>query len=59
MKNELSGKIMIKFVGLITKAYSYTIDDGSEDKDAKGIKKVWHKKKIIKLVQKQLILIIK
>ena len=30
---------MIKFVGLITKTYSYLIDDGSKDKKAKGTKK--------------------
>ena len=29
---------MAKFVGLRAKAYSYLIDDGSEDKNAKGIK---------------------
>ena len=32
MKNELGGKLMTKFVGLSGKAYSYLIDDGSEDK---------------------------
>ena len=37
MKDELSGKIMIKFVGLKTK--TYVIDEGSEDKKAKGRKK--------------------
>ena len=30
IKNELGGKIMIKFVGLRAKTYSYLIDDGSE-----------------------------
>ena len=29
---------MIKFVGLRAKTYSYLIDDGSEDKKAKGTK---------------------
>ena len=38
MKNELSGKIVIKFVGLRAKSYSYLIDDGSEDKKAKNTK---------------------
>ena len=38
MKDELSGKIMAKFVGLRVKPYSYLIDDGSEDKKAKGTK---------------------
>ena len=36
MKNELGGKIMKKFVGLRAKTYSYLIDDGIEDKKAKG-----------------------
>ena len=30
---------MIRFVGLQEKTYSYLIDDGSEDKKAKGTKK--------------------
>ena len=38
MKNELTGKIVIKFVGLRAKSYSYLIDDGSEDKKAKNTK---------------------
>ena len=38
MKDELGGKIMIEFVGLRAKSYSYIIDDGSEDKKAKGTK---------------------
>ena len=40
MKNELTGKIVIKFVGLRAKSYSYLIDDGSEDKKAKNRKKL-------------------
>ena len=39
MKDELGGRIMTKFVGLRAKTYSYLIDDGSEDKKAKGTKK--------------------
>ena len=39
MEDELDGKIMTKFVGLTAKTYSYLIDDGSEDKNAKDTKK--------------------
>ena len=45
MKDELGGKIMIKFVGLIAKSYSYSIDDGSKDKNAKDTKKCGIKRK--------------
>ena len=38
MKDELGGKIT-KFVGLRPKIYSYLVDDGNEDKKAKGSKK--------------------
>ena len=38
MKDELGGKIMTKFVELEAKRYSYLIDDGSEDKEAKDTK---------------------
>ena len=44
IKDELGGKIMTRFVGLKAKTYSYLIDDGSEDKKAKGTKNC-HKKK--------------
>ena len=40
MKGELGGKIMIKFVGLRAKNYSYLTDDSSEEKKAKGTKSV-------------------
>ena len=39
MKEELGGKIMTRLDGLRVKAYSYLIDNGSEDKKAKGKKK--------------------
>ena len=45
MKDRLLGKIMVKFVGLRTKTYSYLIDDGREDKKKKGTKNICHKKK--------------
>ena len=58
MKNELGGKIMIKLIVLISKTYSYLMDD----KTAKGIKKCVLKKKnpnlkITKTVLKQINLI--
>ena len=37
---------MAKFVGLRAKSYSHLIDDGSEDKKAKGTKKCVIKRKI-------------
>ena len=43
MKDELVGKITIKYVGLRAKTYSYLIDDGSEDKK-QSHKKVYHKR---------------
>ena len=46
MKYELGGKIMSKFIRLSAKTYSYLIDEGSEDKTAKGKKRVCHPKKI-------------
>ena len=46
MKDELGGKIMVKFVGLRTKTYSYSIDDGSEDKKQKSTKKCVIKRKL-------------
>ena len=46
MKNELGGKIMTKFVGLKAKTYSYLIDDSSEYKNAKGIKKCVIKRRL-------------
>ena len=39
MKDELGGKIITEFVTLRPKTYSYLIDDGKEDKKAKGTKK--------------------
>ena len=39
MKDELGGKIIKEFVTLRPKTYSYSTDDGKEDKKAKGTKK--------------------
>ena len=38
LKDELGGKIVIAFIELKAKTYSYLVDDGSEDKKAKGTK---------------------
>ena len=46
MKDESDRKIMTKFVGLGAKAYRYLIDDGSEDKKAKGTWKCVIKRKV-------------
>ena len=46
MDDELGRKITIKFVGLRADIYSYLIDDGSEDKKAKGTKKYVIKRKL-------------
>ena len=39
MKDELAGKVMIEFAALRPKTYSYLMDDGKNDKKAKGTKK--------------------
>ena len=46
-KDELGRKIMTIFVGLRAKTYSYLIDDGSEDKKSKAIRKFIIKRKFI------------
>ena len=46
MEGELGGKIMKEFPGLGAKAYSYLIDDDSEDKQAKSTKKCVIKRKL-------------
>ena len=45
MKDELGGKIIMEFVTLRPKTYSYLINDGKEDKKAKGTKKCVIKRK--------------
>ena len=44
MKDELGAKIITEFVTLRPKTYSYSTDDGKEDKKAKGTKKCVKKK---------------
>ena len=46
MKDELRRKIKTKFVKLISKTYSYLIDDGSEDKKANHTKNCVIKRKL-------------
>ena len=46
MKDELGGKIIVEFVTLRPKTYSFLTDDGKEDKKAKGTKKCIIKKMI-------------
>ena len=46
MKDELGGKIIMEFVTLRPKTYSFLTDDGKEDKKAKGTKKCVIKKMI-------------
>ena len=46
MKDELGGKIIMEFVTLRNKTYSFFTDDGKEDKKAKGTKKCIIKKMI-------------
>ena len=45
MKDKSGGKILKRLVGLGAKTYSYLKDGSSEDKKAKVIKNVCHKKK--------------
>ena len=44
MKDELGGKIIMEFVTLKPKTYSFLTDDGKEDKNAKGTRKCIIKK---------------
>ena len=46
IKDELGGKVMVKFIGLRAKMHSYLIGTDSEDKKAKCTKKCVIKRKI-------------
>ena len=46
-KDELGGKIMKEFVGLRAKTYAYLMDDDTEHKKAKGIKKYVIKRELM------------
>ena len=45
MKDELGGKIMNRLATLRFKSYSYLTGNNDKDKKAKGIRKMWRKKK--------------
>ena len=45
MKDELGGQIMKEFAGLRANIGIYLKDNNDEDKKAKGIKKMYHKKR--------------
>ena len=47
-KDELRRKIMIEFLGLKAKTYTYLIDDDSEHKKVKGTKNCVIKRKFLK-----------
>ena len=46
MKDELGGTIMTEFPALRPKTYSYLVDDGRNDKKAKGTKKCVIKRRL-------------
>ena len=46
MRDDLRGKIRVKFAGLRAKTYSYLIDDCSEDNKAKNTKACAIKRKL-------------
>ena len=47
-KDELRRKIMIEFLGLRAKTYTYLMDDDSEHKNVKGAKNCVIKRKFLK-----------
>ena len=46
MKDELGGKIMTEFAALRPRTYSYLMDYGNSDKNAKGAKKCVIKRRL-------------
>ena len=42
-KDEAGGKLIVEFVGLRAKLYSYKMLDGSEDKKCKGVTRMLNK----------------
>ena len=46
-KDELGGKIMKEFCALRAKTYTYLMDDGSEIKKAKGVKRCVIKRRMM------------
>ena len=46
MENEIGGKIMTEFAALRPKTYSYLMDDGDSNKEAKGTKMCVIKRKL-------------
>ena len=46
MKDEISEKILTKYIGLRAQIYRYVTDDGREDKKLKGTKKCAIKRKL-------------
>ena len=49
MKDQLGGKMMKEFTALRAKTCNYLTDNKKEDKKAKDIKKVCHKKEKLNL----------
>ena len=52
MKDELGGMIVTEFAPLRPKTYSYIMDDGNNDKKAKGTKKDLKGKHIAHILKK-------
>ena len=46
-ENELGGKVIVEYCSLISKAWTYLMDDGSEHKKEKGTKKCVIKRRLM------------